>query len=75
MGKYPERRCLIMSAEMRPISFNKLMSWMKTEYQNSQSIFGIHANKFYKNTSGTTIEMFGEVISSPVGPAADLTHS
>lgn len=55
---------------MRPISFDKLISWMKTEYQNSQSIFGIHTNKFYKNTSGSMMEMFGERISSPVGPAA-----
>ena len=59
-----------MSAEMRPIPFSKLMNWMKTEYQNEQSIFGIHGNKFYKNKSGTTIEMFGDKISSPVGPAA-----
>lgn len=59
-----------MSAEMRPIPFNILMNWMKTEYQNEKSIFGIHANKFYKNTSGKTIELFGDKISSPVGPAA-----
>ncbi len=59
-----------MSAEMRPIKFSKLINWMKTEYQQDQSIFGIHKNKFYKNTSGKTIEMFGDKISSPVGPAA-----
>ncbi|MBI9009375.1 MAG: putative selenate reductase subunit YgfK [Tenericutes bacterium] len=59
-----------MSAEMRPIEFSKLMNWIKTEYQNEQSIFGIHANKFYRNKSGKTIELFGEKISSPVGPAA-----
>mgnify|MGYP006892325187 CR=1 FL=1 len=70
MGKYPERRWINMSAEMRPIPFNKLINWMKAEYQNEKSIFGIHSNKFYKNLSGTTIEMFGDKISSPVGPAA-----
>ena len=59
-----------MSAEMRPIPFYKLIDWMKTEYQNDKSIFGIHVNKFYKNTSGNTIEMFGDKISSPIGPAA-----
>jgi len=59
-----------MSAEMRPIPFSKLINWMKTEYQNEQSIFGIHVNKFYKNKSGKTIELFGDKISSPVGPAA-----
>ncbi len=59
-----------MSAKMRPIPFNKLMNWMKTEYQNDHSIFGVHASKFYKNKSGTMMEMFGDSISSPVGPAA-----
>ena len=59
-----------MSAEMRPIQFSKLMNWIKTEYQNEQSIFGIHENKFYRNKSGKTIELFGDKISSPVGPAA-----
>ncbi len=59
-----------MSAEMRPIKFSKLINWIKTEYQKDNSIFGIHANKFYKNKSQTSIEMFGDKISSPVGPAA-----
>lgn len=59
-----------MSAEMRPIQFSKLINWMKIEYQNNQSIFGIHRNKFYKNNSDTYIEMFGDKISSPIGPAA-----
>lgn len=59
-----------MSAEMRPIPFNNLVTWMKTEYQEKKSIFGVHSNKFYKNESGKTIEMFGDKISSPVGPAA-----
>lgn len=59
-----------MSAEMRPIPFGKLIQWMKREYQKEQTIFGIHANKFYQNKSGTSIELFGDSISSPVGPAA-----
>ena len=59
-----------MGVNMTPIKFSKLINWMKTEYQDDKSIFGIHVNKFYKNISGKTIEMFGEKISSPVGPAA-----
>ena len=59
-----------MSFEMRPIPFNKLINWTKTEYKNNQSIFGINKNKFYKNISGKTTIMFGDKISSPVGPAA-----
>ncbi len=59
-----------MSAEMRPIQFSKLINWARTEYSNEHAIFGIHSNKFYKNKSGTKLEMFGDLISSPVGPAA-----
>ncbi len=59
-----------MSIEMRPIQFSKLIDWMKAEYQKEKKIFGIHAKKFYQNKSGKTIEIFGDRISSPVGPAA-----
>ncbi len=59
-----------MSEIMRMIPFDKLMNWMLTEYKESGSIFGIKKNKFYKNESGTYLEIFGDKISSPVGPAA-----
>ena len=59
-----------MSELMRLIPFENIINWMLTEYKESNSIFGVRASKFYKNESGTKISMFGDSISSPVGPAA-----
>ena len=57
-----------MAEILRPIPFDKLISWILTEYKNSGSVFGIR--KFYKNTSGNSSEIFGCRISSAAGPAA-----
>ena len=59
-----------MGEIMRGIPFPELMNWAFTEYKQKGSVFGVRKSKFYKNESGTNIEMFGEKISSPVGPAA-----
>lgn len=59
-----------MSELMRPISFNKIIEWSLDEYNKLGSVFGVRKNKFYKNNSNTFIEIFGEKISTPVGPAA-----
>ncbi|QVK20820.1 putative selenate reductase subunit YgfK [Mycoplasmatota bacterium] len=59
-----------MNEIMRPIQFDKLVNWMLTEYKEKGSIFGIRKEKFYKSTSGTNIQMFGDKITSPLGPAA-----
>lgn len=59
-----------MSDKMRPIAFEKMLQWVTTELKEKNSIFGIHKNKFYKNKSGNYIEMFGEKLASPLGPAA-----
>lgn len=59
-----------MSDKMRPIPFEKMVLWISNELKEKGSIFGIHENKFYRNNSGTSIEMFGEKLSSPLGPAA-----
>lgn len=40
------------------------------ELKEKESIFGIHKNKFYKNDNGKYIELFGERLASPLGPAA-----
>jgi len=55
---------------MRMISFNQIVDWMIEEYKDQGSIFGIRREKFYKNHSGSFIEMFGDKLSSPIGPAA-----
>lgn len=60
-----------MSEFMRPIPFKDLMEWALEEYKNEGSIFGIKKEKFYKNESGKMLKtVFGDEISSAVGPAA-----
>ena len=59
-----------MSEVMRPIPFKNLMNWSFAELKDSKTIFGVRQSKFYKNNSGTKINIFGDVITSPVGPAA-----
>jgi len=59
-----------MSDKMRPISFEKMLTWVITELKEKESIFGIDKSKFYKNKSGKSIELFGEKLVSPLGPAA-----
>ncbi|MFV0352787.1 MAG: hypothetical protein ACK5JF_10870, partial [Oscillospiraceae bacterium] len=59
-----------MSEIMRPMPFAHLMDWALTEYQQEGRIFGVERSKFYKNNAGTSIKIFGESISSPIGPAA-----
>ncbi|MDU5824677.1 putative selenate reductase subunit YgfK [Anaerococcus vaginalis] len=60
-----------MSEFMRPIPFKDLMEWALEEYKNEASIFGIKKEKFYKNESGKMLKtVFGDEISSAVGPAA-----
>ncbi len=55
---------------MRPISFEKMISWVVRELKEKGSIFGIQKTKFYSNNSGNYVELFGEKLASPVGPAA-----
>lgn len=59
-----------MSDKMRLISFEKMLTWVTKELKEKGSIFGIHENKFYRNKSGKSIELFGEKLASPLGPAA-----
>lgn len=60
-----------MSEFMRPIPFKDLVEWSLKEYKNEGSIFGIKKEKFYKNKTGKKLKtVFGDEISSAVGPAA-----
>lgn len=60
-----------MSDFMRPIPFKNLIEWSLEEYKTKGTVFGVHKQKFYKNTSGKyMLTAFGDKISSPVGPAA-----
>lgn len=59
-----------MGEMMRAIPFDQLLEWAMREYRERGSVFGIRKEKFYVNKSGTSASMFGDSISSVVGPAA-----
>jgi putative selenate reductase len=59
-----------MSEIMRPIPFPELIHWVRGEYKNHGSVFGIRKEKFFRRAVSNSIELFGTKISSPIGPAA-----
>ncbi|MDR3602113.1 MAG: putative selenate reductase subunit YgfK [Desulfosporosinus sp.] len=59
-----------MSDKLTPISFKKLMRWVREEYKQNQTIFGVPASKFYRKTTAPYIRFLGETLDTPVGPAA-----
>ena len=60
----------MMSDKMVQIPFKKLVNWMFEEYKRTQTIFGVSAVKFFKKTNDQHIQLFGETMETPVGPAA-----
>jgi putative selenate reductase len=59
-----------MSEIMRPVPFPGLINWVRGEYKNHGSVFGIRKEKFFRPVTSGGIVLFGTKISSPVGPAA-----
>ena len=61
-----------MSEIMRPIPFPELINWVKGEFKNHGSVFGIRKEKFFHPDPSAPghFEFFGTRISSPIGPAA-----
>ncbi|MCL2856464.1 MAG: putative selenate reductase subunit YgfK [Oscillospiraceae bacterium] len=57
-----------MSDKMRQIPFGQLIDWALTEYAETGDIFGV--SKIYKPASAQTLEIFGEKLEVPFGPAA-----
>lgn len=57
-----------MSDKMRQIPFDQLMEWILTEYKERGEIFGI--KKIYRAKPGKTLDLFGEKLETPIGPAA-----
>jgi putative selenate reductase len=55
---------------MRPIPFAGLVDWVRGEYKDRGSVFGIRKEKFYRNKTGNGFCLFGKNIASPIGPAA-----
>jgi putative selenate reductase len=52
-----------MSEIMRPTPFPKLIEWIRGEYKNHGSVFGVRKEKFYRSVGA-------EAIVPPIGPAA-----
>lgn len=59
-----------MSDKMGPISFEKLLAWILSEFKTKDSIFGIHKNKIYHTCPENVIPFLGEKLGVPIGPAA-----
>jgi len=59
-----------MSEIMRPIPFADLINWVKGEYKNHGSVFGIRKEKFFRPDGPGRVELFGSRINVPIGPAA-----
>jgi putative selenate reductase len=62
-----------MSDIMKVQPFERLLGWILQEYEQNQSIFGLHESLFYqpKEESPYAIEdMFGHYLATPIGPAA-----
>ncbi|MCX6150841.1 MAG: putative selenate reductase subunit YgfK [Ignavibacteriales bacterium] len=55
---------------MRTIEFHHLLNWIFNEYKNHKSIFGIPSEKFFFKKDFKTLEVFGELLETPIGPAA-----
>ena len=61
-----------MSEIMRPIPFPELVTWVRNEFKNYGSAFGIRKEKFFRPAggSGNCLELLGKKLSSPLGHAA-----
>jgi putative selenate reductase len=61
-----------VSDEMKVQPFDVLCRWILTEYEENQSIFGIHRSLFYTPTPDAPYasHMFGHYLATPIGPAA-----
>jgi len=57
---------------MKVQPFDLLLNWVLKEYQENQSIFGIHRSLFYtpKQNNPYASELFGYYLATPIGPAA-----
>lgn len=62
-----------MSHTMKVQSFERLLTWILTEYQIKQSIFGIPSTLFFRPRADSPYAVpaiFGQYLAAPIGPAA-----
>jgi putative selenate reductase len=56
---------------MRPLPFPDLVDWVRGEYKQQGSVFGIRKEAFFKPSPGNRgVNIFGKNLASPIGPAA-----
>jgi len=55
---------------MTPIPFQKFLKWIEEEYKESKTVFGIPENKFLRINPSKSFQIFDEMCSAPIGPAA-----
>ena len=59
-----------MSELMRPMPFGQLMRYALDEYRIHKRVFGVDKDKFYHPQADAGAELFGQRLSTLVGPAA-----
>jgi putative selenate reductase len=61
-----------VSDEMKVQPFDVLCKWILKEYEENESIFGIHRSLFYTPSPDApyATHMFGHYLATPIGPAA-----
>lgn len=62
-----------MSDRMRVIAFDRLLRWILREYEENESILGIHRSLFYHPSDDSpygTDDLYGQYLAAPIGPAA-----
>jgi putative selenate reductase len=59
-----------MAERMSTIGFAELLSWIFTEYEKEDSIFGIPSLDFLSLRNNSSFQIFGEELDFPIGPAA-----
>ncbi len=55
---------------MRPLALEDLVQRIVSEYQQSGNIFGIPSSRFFKKSGTSRVDLFGNVLDTPIGPAA-----
>jgi putative selenate reductase, YgfK subunit len=59
-----------MSDKMQLLPFDKLMEWVRKEYEKDNSIFGIPEQKFYRKLNNNYFILQDTYLENPIGPAA-----
>ena len=59
-----------MSDRMRSVPFDSLLERIFSELRGQNSIFSIPYDNFYKDDRKTVIKVFGQKMTTPLGPAA-----